>query len=112
MLSPAARDAQLANFRMSVTQDLRAGSPMMSGSRETPFASTNSLLGGREADVQRNIEMQRHVMMGQKEAEAQKREMQRRDKEYNDRVFDDRMRTGDLLDAHREAMRKMQRGAR
>lgn len=108
----AARNAQLANFRMSVSQDLRAGSPMMNSGRETPFASTNSLLGGREADVQRNIEMQRHVLMGQKEAEAQKREMQRRDKEFSDRAFDDRMRSGDLLDAHREAMRKMQRGTR
>ncbi|KAJ6780704.1 hypothetical protein PWT90_02312 [Aphanocladium album] len=108
-----ARDTQLANFRMSVTQDLRSGSAMMGGSgRETPFASTNSLLGGREADVQRNIEMQRHVLMGQKEAEAQRREMQRRDKEFSDRVFDDRMRAGDLLEAHREAMRKMQRGAK
>lgn len=107
-----ARDTQLANFRMSVSQDLRAGNPMMSSSgRETPFASTNSLLGGREAEVQRNIEMQRHVMMGQKEAEAQRREMQRRDREFSDRAFDDRMRTGDLLDAHRDAMRKMQRGA-
>lgn len=109
----AARNTQLANFRMSVSQELRAGSPMMNnGGRETPFASTNSLLGGREADVQRNIEMQRHVLMGQKEAEAQRREMQRRDREFSDRVFDDRMRSGDLLDAHREAMRKMQRGAK
>ncbi|KAM3469571.1 hypothetical protein MY5147_006956 [Beauveria neobassiana] len=110
--SSAARDMQLANFRMSVSQDLRAGNPMMSsGGRETPFTSTNSLLGGREAEVQRNIEMQRHVLLGQKEAEAQRREMQRRDKESSDRAFDDRMRRGDLIDAHREAMRKMQRSA-
>lgn len=107
-----ARDTQLANFRMSVIQDLRSGSPILNSGRETPFASTNSLLGGREADVQRNIEMQRHVLMGQKEAEAQRREMQRRDKEYTDRAFDDRMRTGELAEVHREAMRKMQRGAK
>lgn len=107
-----ARDTQLANFRMSVIQDLRTGSPILNSGRETPFASTNSLLGGREADVQRNIEMQRHVLMGQKEAEAQRREMQRRDKEYTDRAFDDRMRTGELAEVHREAMRKMQRGAK
>ncbi|KAM3457335.1 hypothetical protein MY3296_001077 [Beauveria thailandica] len=110
--SSAARDIQLANFRMSVSQDLRAGNPMMSsGGRETPFTSTNSLLGGREAEVQRNIEMQRHVLLGQKEAEAQRREIQRRDRESSDRAFDDRMRRGDLIDAHREAMRKMQRSA-
>ncbi|EGX96840.1 hypothetical protein CCM_01498 [Cordyceps militaris CM01] len=108
----AVRDAQLANFRMSVSQELRAGNPMKtSGGRETPFASTNSLLGGREAEVQRNIEMQRHVLMGQKEAEGQRREMQRRDREFSDRAFDDRMRSGDLIDAHREALRKMQRSA-
>jgi hypothetical protein len=109
----AARESKLANFRMSVSQELRSGSPMVQSSRETPFASTNSLLGsGREVEVQRNIEMQRHVLMGQKEAEAQRKEMQRRDREFSDRAFDDRMRSGDLMEAHREAMRKMQRGAR
>ncbi len=111
--SYAAREAKLANFRMSVSQELRSGSPMINANgRETPFASTNSLLGGREVEVQRNIEMQRHVLMGQKEAEAQRKEMQRRDKEFSDRVFDDRMRSGDLLESHHEAMRKMQRGSR
>lgn len=110
--TPAAREAQLANFRMSVSQDLRAGNAMMTPSgRETPFASTNSLLGGREAEIQRNIEMQRHVMMGQKEAEAQRRDSQRREREFSDRLFDERMRSGDMLEAHREAMRKMQRSA-
>ncbi|KAM3512311.1 hypothetical protein MY11210_004024 [Beauveria gryllotalpidicola] len=107
--SSAAREIQLANFRLSVSQELRAGKS--SGGRESPFTSTNSLLGGREAEVQRNIEMQRHVLLGQKEAEAQRREMQRRDKESSDRAFDDRMRRGELIDAHREAMRKMQRSA-
>lgn len=111
--SNAAREAKLANFRLSVSQELRSGSPMVNTiGRETPFASTNSLLGGREVEVQRNIEMQRHVLMGQKEAEAQRKEMQRRDKEFSDRAFDDRMRSGDLMEAHREAMRKMQRGSR
>lgn len=110
--TPAAREAQLANFRMSVSQDLRAGNAMITPSgRETPFASTNSLLGGREAEIQRNIEMQRHVMMGQKEAEAQRRDSQRREREFSDRLFDERMRSGDMLEAHREAMRKMQRSA-
>lgn len=110
--TPAAREAQLANFRMSVSQDLRAGNTMITPSgRETPFASTNSLLGGREAEIQRNIEMQRHVMMGQKEAEAQRRDSQRREREFSDRLFDERMRSGDMLEAHREAMRKMQRSA-
>lgn len=111
--TPAAREARLANFRMSVSQDLRAGNAMLSSSgRETPFTSANTLLGGREAEVQRNIEMQRHVMMGQKEAEAQRRDSQRKEREYSDRMFEERMRTGGLMDVHREAMRKMQRHAR
>lgn len=112
LLTRSARDSQLASFRQSVQQDLRSGTPIMATSgRESPFTSS-SLLGNREAEVQRNIEMQRNVLMGQKEAEAQRREMQRREKEHLDRAFDERMRNGDLLEVHREAMRKMQKGAR
>lgn len=112
--TPAAREAQLATFRSSVAMDLRSGSPMMSSqTRETPFASTTSLLkGGRESEIRRNIDLQRDRMMGQKEAEAQQREMSRQQKEWTDRVFDERMRSGELMDAHREAMKKMQKGAR
>lgn len=110
--SAVAREAQLASFRQSVQHDLRAGTPVMATSgRETPFAPS-SLLGNREAEVQRNIKMQRNVLMGQKEAEAQRKELKRRECEVADRVFDERMRSGDLLDAHREAMRKLQRAAR
>lgn len=110
----AAREAQLASFRQSVQQELRSGTPiMMSSGRETPFGPTTLLGGGgREVEVQRNIEMQRNVLMGQKEAESQRREMQRREKEFVDRAFDERMRNGDMLEVHRDAMRKMQKGAR
>ncbi|XP_044724328.1 uncharacterized protein HRG_02224 [Hirsutella rhossiliensis] len=77
-------------------QDLRSGTPVMASSgRETPFAPA-SLLANREAE----------------EAEAQRKESQRRDKEFADRAFDERMRAGDLLEAHRDAMRKMQKSAR
>jgi hypothetical protein len=112
--TPAAREAQLASFRSSVAMDLRSGNPMMtSQSRETPFASTTNLLrSGRESEIKRNIDLQRDRMLGQKEAEAQQREMNRQQREFTDRVFDERMRSGELLDAHREAMRKMQKGAR
>lgn len=111
--TPAARESQLANFRQSVQHELRSGTPIiMSSGRETPFGPSTLLGGGREAEVQRNIEMQRNVLMGQKEAEAQRKEMQRREREYADRAFDERMRNGEMLDAHREAMRKMQKGAR
>jgi hypothetical protein len=109
----AAREAQLASFRQSVQHELRSGTPViLSPGRETIFGSSTLLGGGREAEVQRNIEMQRNVLMGQKEAEAQRREMQRREKEYVDRAFDERMRNGDMLGLHREAMRKMQKEAR
>ncbi|KHN99513.1 uncharacterized protein MAM_02366 [Metarhizium album ARSEF 1941] len=109
----AAREAQLASFRQSVQHELRSGTPiMMPSGREPSFKSSTLLSGGREAEVQRNIEMQRSVLMGQKEAEAQRREMQRREREYADRAFDERMRNGDMLDAHREAMRKLQKSAR
>ncbi|RDA87967.1 hypothetical protein CP532_3447 [Ophiocordyceps camponoti-leonardi (nom. inval.)] len=129
--TPAAREAQLASFRQSVQQDLRSGTPIMNNSnnnnpspspsggilggaptgRESVFTPV-SLYGNRESEVQRNIEMQRNVLMGQKEAEAQRKEVHRREKEFADRAFDERMRSGDLLEAHREAMRKMQKGAR
>ncbi|TWU73674.1 hypothetical protein ED733_004305 [Metarhizium rileyi] len=109
----AARDAQLASFRQSVQHELRSGTPiLMSSGREAPFRSSSLLSGDREAEVQRNIEMQRNVLLGQKEAEAQRREMQLREKDYIDRAFDERMRNGDMLNAHREVMRKMQKGAR
>ncbi|KAH7328489.1 hypothetical protein B0I35DRAFT_473190 [Stachybotrys elegans] len=115
----ATREAQLANFRMSVANDLRASSPALpSASRETPFASTPNLLAPirdleaqRSIEVQRSIEAQRNLLIEQKEAEAQRREIQRREKEWADRAFEERMRSGDLLDAHREVMRKMQRKA-
>lgn len=111
--APAFREAQLANFRMSVSQDLRSGNPiMLSSTRDTPFASTNNLLGGRDHEIQRNMEMQRNIMLGQKEAEAQRKEIQRREREHSDRAFNDKMRSGDLMEAHREAMKKMQRSAK
>lgn len=107
------REAKLAQFRNSVATDLRAGSPMITPSgRETPFASTNILLGGRDNEVQRNINMQRNMLMGQKEAEAQRKEIHRREKEWADRAFDEKMRNGELMNAHREAMKRMQKGAK
>ncbi|CAH0014929.1 unnamed protein product [Clonostachys rhizophaga] len=109
----AVREAQLANFRSSVQHDLRSGSALVSGSsRETPFASTNNLLSGREAEVQRSIEMQRNMLLNQKDQEAQRKEMTRLEKEWADRVFDERMRSGELMDAHRSVMRKMQNNAK
>ncbi|KAF4457564.1 hypothetical protein F53441_614 [Fusarium austroafricanum] len=108
----AAREAALANFRQSVQHELRAGTPVISSSgRETPF-TPKSLLASREVEAQRNIDMSRNILLSQKQAEAQRRETQQREKEWADKAFDERMRNGDLLDVHREAMRKLQRHAK
>ncbi|OTB20644.1 hypothetical protein K445DRAFT_90032 [Daldinia sp. EC12] len=117
--SQAQREALLASFRQSVAMDLRAGtpiSPAVNSSGETPLirSSSGTLLGpiglrNGSNDVQHNIEQQRSVLLSQREQEAQRREQERRDKERNERAFEEMMRRGDLMDAHREAMRKMQR---
>ncbi|KAF4338604.1 sulfite exporter family [Fusarium beomiforme] len=108
----AAREAALANFRQSVQHELRAGTPVISSSgRETPF-TPKSLLASREVEVQRSVDMSRNILLSQKQAEAQRRETQQREKEWADKAFDERMRNGDLLDVHREAMRKLQRHAK
>ncbi|KAF5973608.1 sulfite exporter family [Fusarium coicis] len=108
----AAREAALATFRQSVQHELRAGTPVISSSgRETPF-TPSSLLASREVEVQRSVDMSRNILLSQKQAEAQRRETQQREREWADKAFDDRMRNGDLLDVHREAMRKLQRHAK
>jgi hypothetical protein len=129
--TPAARQAQLASFRQSVQADLRAGTPVIppGNGRETPFmqfgTSTTNLLPGqvgpgvsglgmtRESEVQRSIDYQRAALLREKEAEAQARETEKWEKERNDKAFEQRMRSGPgLLEAHREAMRRMQGGAK
>ncbi|CAK7217151.1 hypothetical protein SCUCBS95973_003045 [Sporothrix curviconia] len=121
LLTPAARQAQLASFRESIAADLRAGAATTGkGSRESftsPYLGGNGGAFGaygrdRDHEVQQAINMQRNYLMSQKEAEAQRREMERLEKERNDRAFEERMRRGDLLEAHRDAMRRMQASAK
>ncbi|KAL1868453.1 hypothetical protein Daus18300_005885 [Diaporthe australafricana] len=65
-----------------------------------------------DAEVQRDLETQRSFMMGQRAAEAQKRQTQRADRERQGQMFVQRIRSDrDLMEMHREAMRKMQRRA-
>ena len=122
--TPAARQAQLASFRESVAADLRAGaasagkvqresltSPYLGGGSGVAFGAGPPSPYGREHEVQQSINAQRSFLMSQKEAEAQRREMERLEKERNDRAFEERMRRGDLLEAHRDAMRRMQASA-
>lgn len=125
--SQAARDAKLANFRQSVAEDLRSStSPPARNGRETPLmvsASMTSLIQGvngspirptaNDGDtVRQSLEQSRNMMLSQREAEAQRREVERLDKERSERLFVEQMRRGGLMGAHREAMRKMQSAAR
>ncbi|PNP42428.1 hypothetical protein TGAMA5MH_05169 [Trichoderma gamsii] len=105
-ISAIAQETKLANFRHSLARDLQTMTPGIPPNlgRETPFAPTSTLID--------DMDTQRIVMMERREAEIQRKEMQRREKEWNDRVFDARMRSGDLLDAHREVIRKMQSSAK
>jgi hypothetical protein len=94
----AARQAKLlASFRSSVAADL-AGAVNAPSSRGSSSSS---------------IEQQRSILLGQKEAEAQRREQARLEREWRDRAFGERMRRdgGLLMGAHREALRRLQRGA-
>ncbi|KAM0334112.1 hypothetical protein ACHAQA_001132 [Verticillium albo-atrum] len=107
--SEAARQSQLASFRQSVQSELRSGTPVggLSSGRETPFNNVPATGAGGN-DLKRSIDMQRSLLLSQKEAEAQKREMERWEKDRGDRAFAARMQSGDLMEAHRDMMRKMQ----
>lgn len=128
--SPTAREAQLASFRDSIAQDLRAGAPVLptptNNGRETPLKSTppaslmQGLGGGvgmmsssnRSGEVGRSMETSRNLLLSQREQESQRREMERWEKERAERAFEEHMRSGLLMDAHRDAIRKMQSAAR
>ncbi|KAI2785421.1 hypothetical protein F4815DRAFT_490535 [Daldinia loculata] len=116
--SQAHREALLANFRQSVAVDLRTNtpvSPAVNNSGETPLvrSASSTLLGpmgirNGNNDVQYNIDQQRSMLLSQREQETRRKEQERREKELNERAFEEMMRRGDFIDAHREAMRRMQ----
>ncbi|RYP05379.1 hypothetical protein DL764_003872 [Monosporascus ibericus] len=127
--SPARRESQLANFRNSVAADLRAGAANSnnnsSNGRDTPLVTRGSAANlvrnigrapsnsdHRDGDFRRSIDRSRSTLLSQMEAESQRRELERWEKERSERAFEERMRSGDLLDAHREAMRKLQGGVK
>ncbi len=137
----AVREAQLASFRNSVASELRmsASGAGRNGSSATlrnstsrdsmtlPFFNNANGSGNRMSsasyastsapyllytkDAQQSIDRQRSVLMGQKEAEQQRREMEQLEKEHKERAFEERMRRGDMLEAHRDAMRRLQASA-
>ncbi|RYC63546.1 hypothetical protein CHU98_g2674 [Xylaria longipes] len=114
--SKAERDARLSQFRQSVAADLRAAATP-TAQKPTPLlrtTSSTSLAGPStsNAEIGRAIDLQRNMLMSQREQEGQKREMERLEKERHDRAFEEMMRRGDLIDAHREALRRMQGGVK
>ncbi|KAI3328301.1 hypothetical protein F4824DRAFT_425513 [Ustulina deusta] len=114
--SQATRNARLSQFRQSVAAELRTVTPAAQ-KRETSllFPTSSASLAGpptNNAEVTRAIELQRSALMSQREHEAQRREMERWEKERNERAFEEMMRRGDLIDAHREALRRMQSGVK
>lgn len=65
-----------------------------------------------DAVARRDMEAQRRLLLGQQEAEARRRESLRAEQARGDRRFEARMRTdSQLMEAHREALRRMQRKA-
>ncbi|KAB5558399.1 hypothetical protein GE09DRAFT_112044 [Coniochaeta sp. 2T2.1] len=123
----AARQAQLASFRNSVQQDLHhktafaGGSAFTGPTTTTPWrppsaagpSTTNLLYGAAGAGWDAtSVDQQRTFLMGEKLAEAQRREVERLERERNDAEFEERMRRGELLEAHRDAMRRLQGGVK
>ncbi|PVH74539.1 hypothetical protein DL98DRAFT_467729 [Cadophora sp. DSE1049] len=85
---PMAREQQLASWRASVQQDLKS-----------------------TAVPKHTIERSRSALWQERQAEEQKRMMEERKRGERNSKFDERMRRGDMLDAHREALRRMQASA-
>ncbi|KAL0931644.1 uncharacterized protein CTRU02_212597 [Colletotrichum truncatum] len=120
--SQEAREARLASFRNSVRADLRNGmavAPPAAGGRDMSMmlrtSSSPNMVAqttSREADMQRNIDLQRSFLMSQKDAEAKRRERERMEKERADQAFTRSMQAGDMFDLHRDALRRMQQGAK
>lgn len=85
---PALREQQLASWRAGVQQGLHAN-----------------------ASPKTTLERSRYALLVERQLEAQRRAVQERMKGARDQRFDERMRRGDMLDAHRDALRRMQASA-
>ncbi|KAI1633291.1 hypothetical protein F4809DRAFT_655229 [Biscogniauxia mediterranea] len=110
----AHREARLANFRQSVAAELRAPSAsflpsQVSGQFLTQPPHAITAMNGEEELL---MNQQRSAMLSQREYEVQRREAERRGREQAERAFEERMRRGDLMGAHRDAMRRMQGSVR
>lgn len=63
---------------------------------------------GRELEMQQSIDAQRRLL-SLKDVEAQRRERERMARMMDERAFTARMQSGDLLEAHRDTLRRMQK---
>ncbi|KAI0148441.1 hypothetical protein GGR57DRAFT_240839 [Xylariaceae sp. FL1272] len=102
------RDARLANFRMSVAADLRSGTTLVrNGGHDTPASPMPGHLEGHN-EIGRSLEHHHSIMLNQKDQETQRRERAHFRKQRNDRIFEEKMQSGELIDKHRSALRRMQ----
>ncbi|KAI0202867.1 hypothetical protein F4808DRAFT_60805 [Astrocystis sublimbata] len=108
------RDARLSHFRQSVAAELKAAPVQKQPAPMLRATSSASLAGPstNNADVGRAIDLQRNMLLSQREQEGQRREMERLEKERQEWAFAEMMRRGDMNEAHRDAMRRMQGGVR
>lgn len=79
-------------------------------------SASNSLLPQQtqvwDSEVQRDLDVQRQFLISQRDAETRRRESARVEREKGHKRFEMRMRTdSDLMEAHRDAMRRFQRKA-
>jgi hypothetical protein len=82
------RDNQLAQWRASVQQDLKAN-----------------------VQPKKSLDKSRSALLQEKMIAERQKEMEQAKKGMRENVLDERMRKGDMLEAHREAMRRMQNEA-
>ena len=57
------------------------------------------------------VDMQRSALWLERQAEEGRRRMEERKRQTREVAFDEMMRRGNMLDAHREVLRKMQADA-
>jgi hypothetical protein len=82
------RDVQLAQWRASVQQDLKAN-----------------------VQPRKSLDKSRSALLQEKMIAERQREMEQARKGMRENVLDERMRKGDMLEAHKEAMKRMQKEA-
>ncbi|SPQ26038.1 315403be-c6a5-49dd-b71d-d5c69440cf92 [Thermothielavioides terrestris] len=118
LMTPAARASASASMPSLHTTTPAATTPTPARAFATPTpgiapAAATAAAGAAEransrGDALRSIELQRSILLGQKEAEAARRRAALAERERFQREFEERMRSGALMGAHRDAMRRLQ----